>query len=181
MTNVSPADNLSALTRHIETRFHARHREQLPKLAGLAEKVETIHFGEEHVPEGLADLLQRMIGMLEIHMKKEELLLFPAIRHSGNAGGRVPVAALRADHDNHAHEIATIRRLTADLVVPQGACRIWAALYAGLAEFLSDLAEHIRLENDVLFPHLEAAMGAEQHAGASLAPAPGPPAQGRST
>ena len=69
----------ATLTRHIETRFHARHREQLPALTALAEKVETIHFGDEHVPEGLADLLERMIGALEVHMKKEELVLFPAL------------------------------------------------------------------------------------------------------
>ena len=45
--------------------------------------------------------------------------------------------------------------LTADLRLPPGACRIWTALYAGLEEFLSDLTEHIRLENDVLFPPFE--------------------------
>jgi regulator of cell morphogenesis and NO signaling len=148
-------DDPAALTRHIETRFHARHREQLPALAALAEKVETVHFGDDHVPEGLADLLQQMIGTLEVHMKKEELILFPAIRRGGGPGIANPIAVMRADHDDHAREVAEIRRLTADLRLPQGACRTWTALYAGLDEFLADLAEHIRLENDVLFPPFE--------------------------
>jgi regulator of cell morphogenesis and NO signaling len=39
--------------------------------------------------------------------------------------------------------------------VPEGACRTWTALYAGLGAFLDDLAEHIRLENEVLFPPFE--------------------------
>ena len=148
-------DDPAALTRHIESRFHARHREQLPALAALAEKVETVHFGDDHVPEGLASLLQRMIGALEVHMKKEELILFPAIRKGGGPGIGTPIAVMRADHDDHAHDVAEIRRLTRDLGLPEGACRTWTALYAGLGEFLSDLEEHIRLENDVLFPPFE--------------------------
>lgn len=152
MTQSLHTDDPAALTRHIESRFHARHREQLPALAALAEKVETVHFGDDHVPEGLADLLQRMIGALEVHMKKEELILFPAIRKGGGPGIGTPIAVMRADHDDHAHDVAEIRRLTRDLGLPEGACRTWTALYAGLGEFLSDLEEHIRLENDVLFP-----------------------------
>lgn len=148
-------DDPAALTRHIESRFHARHREQLPALAALAEKVETVHFGDDQVPEGLADILQRMIGALEVHMKKEELILFPAIRKGSGPGIGMPIAAMRADHDDHAHDVAEIRRLTGDLGLPEGACRSWTALYTGLGEFLSDLEEHIRLENDVLFPPFE--------------------------
>ena len=155
MTQGLHTDDPAALTRHIESRFHARHREQLPALAALAEKVETVHFGDDHVPEGLADLLQRMIGALEVHMKKEELILFPAIRKGGGPGIGTPIAVIRADHDDHAQDVAEIRRLTGGLGLPEGACRSWTALYVGLGEFISDLEEHIRLENDVLFPPFE--------------------------
>ena len=41
------------------------------------------------------------------------------------------------------------------LTLPQGACRTWTSLYAGLDEFITDLEEHMRLENDVLFPQFE--------------------------
>ena len=155
MTQSLHTDDPAALTRHIESRFHARHREQLPALAALAEKVETVHFGDDHVPEGLADLLQRMIGALEVHMKKEELILFPAIRKGGGPRIGTPIAVMRADHDDHAQDVAEIRRLTGDLGLPEGACRSWTALYVGLGEFISELEEHIRLENDVLFPPFE--------------------------
>jgi regulator of cell morphogenesis and NO signaling len=62
---------------------------------------------------------------------------------------------MRADHDDHSRDVAEIHRLTRGLSKPDGACRTWTDLYAGLGEFLSDLAEHIRLENDVLFPPFE--------------------------
>ena len=90
-------------------------------------------------------------------MKKEELILFPAIRRGGMPGIENPIAAMRADHDDHQTEVAQIRALTGDLTLPPGACRTWTALYAGLAAFLDDLDAHIRLENEVLFPGFETA------------------------
>jgi regulator of cell morphogenesis and NO signaling len=122
MTHAAPPQDPAALTRYIEATYHARHREQLPRLAHLAERVETVHFGDDNVPEGLSGLLERMIGEMEVHMKKEELILFPAIRKGGMPGIAQPIAVMRADHDNHATEVAEIRRLTGGLVLPEGAC-----------------------------------------------------------
>jgi regulator of cell morphogenesis and NO signaling len=155
MADAAPIHDAAELTRYIETRYHARHRQQLPPLAEMAEKVENVHFGDDDVPEGLSSVLRRMIGEMEVHMKKEELILFPAIRKGGGPGIENPIAVMRADHDDHATEVAEIRRLTAGLSLPQGACGTWTALYAGLDEFITDLEEHMRLENDVLFPQFE--------------------------
>lgn len=154
MTKPPPPPDPAGLTRHIEAEYHAKHRAQLPQLAALSEKVEAVHAGQTNVPAGLAEVLRRMIGVLEVHMKKEELILFPAIR---NAAARLdaPIAAMRADHDDHQAEIAQIRRLTNGLTLPDGACRSWTRLYSEVDEFLDDLGEHIRLENDVLFPQFE--------------------------
>lgn len=154
-SDAAPVHDAAELTRFIERRYHARHRAQLPALAEMAERVETVHSGDAHVPEGLSDLLQRMIGEMEVHMKKEELILFPAIRNGGGPDIRQPIAVMRADHDGHDRDLAEIRRLTGNLALPQGACRTWTALYSGLGEFAEDLGEHMRLENDVLFPQFE--------------------------
>lgn len=155
MTEDPAPSDPTALTRYIETRYHARHREQLPQLAAMAERVEDVHFGDEAVPEGLSALLRQMIGEMEVHMKKEELILFPAIRKGGMPGIENPIAVMRADHAGHEREVAEIRRLTANLSLPDGACGTWTGLYRGLTEFLADLTEHMRLENDVLFPQFE--------------------------
>ena len=156
MPDTAPIHDAAELTRYIETRYHARHRQQLPDLAALAEKVETVHSGAKGLPAGLSGILRRMIGEMEVHMKKEELILFPAIRKGGAPGIENPIAVMRADHDDHDREVAEMRRLTHDLTLPAGACRTWTALYTGLAEFIDDLSEHMRLENDVLFPQFEA-------------------------
>lgn len=155
MTDSAPIDDAARLTLYIEQRYHARHREQLPRLASMAEKVENVHFGAEGVPAGLSDVLRRLIGELEVHMKKEELILFPAIRRGGAPGIEQPIAVMRADHDDHVGDVAEIRRLTGGLALPEGACGTWTALYSGLAEFVGDLEEHVRLENEVLFPPFE--------------------------
>jgi regulator of cell morphogenesis and NO signaling len=155
MTDAAPTHDAAALTEHIETRYHARHRAQLPELAALAEKVEAVHAGAPEAPAGLAALLRSMIGDMEAHMKKEELILFPAIRQGGRPGIDQPIAVMRADHDDHAAEVARIRQLTRDLTLPVGACRKWTALYECLGAFIGDLEEHMRLENDVLFPQFE--------------------------
>ena len=155
MTDTAPADDAAELTRHIETRYHERHRAQLPLLVEMAEKVETVHSEDKAVPSGLADILRRMIGEMEVHMKKEELILFPAIRAGGGEGIEQPIAMMRADHDEHDRELAEIRRLTRDLTLHEGACGTWTGLYEGLAEFMADLTEHMRLENKVLFPQFE--------------------------
>lgn len=154
MSDHVPAET-GPLIDHIIRRYHDTHRRQLPDLADLARKVETVHFGDPDVPEGLNRHLEGMVGTLEVHMKKEELILFPALRGGRTEGVEGPIAVMRADHDDHAADVATIRTLTADLTLPDGACRTWSALYDGLREFLDDLETHIRLENEVLFPRFE--------------------------
>ena len=149
-------DNSSDITRYIEKTYHARHREELPRLAALAAKVERVHADSPEVPAGLADLLHRMIGEREVHMKKEELILFPAIRNGGAPGIANPIAAMRGDHDEHGASISHILELTRGLTPPEDACGSWRALYAGLEDFIAELEAHIKLENEVLFPRFAA-------------------------
>lgn len=155
MSNVEVKDP-AALTDHIEAFFHARHREQLPPLVEMARKVEAVHAADPDVPAGLADALRQLLGELEVHMRKEELILFPAMRRGGAPGIENPIAMMRADHEDHVRELATIRTLASGLVLPPAACGTWTALYHGLGEFVADFEEHLRLENDVLFPMFEA-------------------------
>ena len=155
MSDAAPIHDAADLTRHIETRYHARHRWQLQTHIKLAEMIEDLHEPDHDLPEGPTAILRRLTGEMEVHMKKEELLVFPLIRKGSGAPLAERIALMRADHDDHGCEIARIRHLTDNLTLPEGACTPWATLYEGLAEFIADLSEHIRLENDVLFPQFE--------------------------
>ena len=156
MTQATDLDPI-ALTHHLETRYHAHHREQLPPLIELAAKVESVHAGAAGVPVGLAERLRVLMHELDHHMQKEELILFPAIRAGGGQGLEYPIAAMREDHADHLGSIAELQAMTNHATAPADACRSWTALYAGVREFWEDLAEHIRLENEVLFPQYEPA------------------------
>ncbi|MCB1992368.1 MAG: iron-sulfur cluster repair protein YtfE [Geminicoccaceae bacterium] len=150
-------EETGALIDHIQTRYHDVHRRQIPELIELSSKVELVHLTHPDVPTGLADALERILGELEVHMKKEELILFPAMRRQAAARLATPIGVMRHNHDSHGRFLEEMARLTDDCVPPQGACRSWQALYAGAAQLRADLMEHIHLENNVLFPRFEAA------------------------
>ncbi len=145
----------SALIEHIQTRYRETHRRQLPELLALSRKVETVHADHPEVPAGLADLLEQMIGDMEVHMKKEELILFPAMRNRSAGGLGAPISQMRHDHDDHDRDLQHVHALTGGCIPPEDACQTWQALYAGLAQFKADLTEHIHLENNILFPRFE--------------------------
>jgi regulator of cell morphogenesis and NO signaling len=146
-----------ALIDHILTSYHAMHRADLASLVPLAERVEQVHANDPNAREGLARALATFAREMEDHMAKEEMILFPAMRAGGGAGLTHPIAVMRADHDDHAENIALIRQLTDDLTPPEHACGSWRSLYGGTATLLDELAAHIALEDDVLFPRFEPA------------------------
>ncbi len=150
----SPHDT-DALITFIETRFHAVHRRELPELVRLARQVEAIHKAHPAAPPGLADLLQRIEWDLEAHMQKEEQGLFPSMRH-GEHPAPAAIALMLDDHEDHAANLQRLVALTGDFSIPENASPTWRALYAGARKLAGDIVEHIRIENDVLFPRFAA-------------------------
>lgn len=132
---------------HILTRYHQRHREQLPELIRLAQRVEHVHFDKVCCPHGLTEFLHELREELELHMQKEEQILFPMLRHgSGFAYG--PIGMMRYEHKQHGSALRRLGQLTNEMRAPQWACSTWKALYRGLQDLSDDLVQHIHLEND---------------------------------
>lgn len=137
---------------HLLNRFHAPHKEDLPRLLLMASKVEKVHGDKPACPRGLAALIEKMSTDLHLHMRKEEEILFPMIgRGQGQMAGP-PIECMQQEHIEAGDELAKIRELTNDHTPPEGACGTWTALYLGLAEFERELMKHVHLENYVLFP-----------------------------
>ncbi|HET7605981.1 MAG TPA: iron-sulfur cluster repair di-iron protein [Sphingomicrobium sp.] len=159
LDGASPSDlptDTAELIDHILERYHETHRRQLPELIQLSRRVEQVHAGKPGVPAGLADILHQALGELEVHMRKEELMIFPAMRRTDVARQLDgPTAMLREDHSDQGAMLEQISAMTDDFTVPEGACATWRALYAGAAEFKHDLVEHIHIENNILFPRFE--------------------------
>lgn len=139
---------------HIITRFHNRHREQLPELITLAEKVENVHGDRDDCPIGVAAQLEKIYAELSQHLMKEEQILFPMIKMGNYAMASMPIRVMEMEHDEAGQDVEVIKSLTNNCTPPADACFSWKALYSGINEFIDDLMHHIHLENNILFPRV---------------------------
>jgi regulator of cell morphogenesis and NO signaling len=166
---------LTELADHIERRHHAFMKEQLPRLDRLFGRVLQVH-GEAHgdVLEPLRTTFDALSEEIEMHLMKEEQVLFPFIRsmeaHAEGRGPRAvihcitvrnPVSQMEREHENAGSALAKMRELTTGYSLPDDACESFRALYDGLQALERDLHEHIHLENNILFPR---AVGIEMEA-----------------
>ncbi len=145
----------TALIDHILMHYHDAHRRQLPELIRMAAKVEAVHAGHVAAPTGLAALLTTMHSELLQHMEKEESILFPMLERGGNPFVVHPIGVMRTEHEEHAERLQHLLALTRNATPLADACTTWQQLCAGVREFVDDLQQHIRLENEVLFPQFE--------------------------
>jgi regulator of cell morphogenesis and NO signaling len=163
--------SLSRLIQHIVRLHHQDIRQDLPRLVELVHAVAEKH--AKRAP-GLGEV-EKLIAELHVdlseHIGKEEQVLFPyiaqlhdeppmAFRPPQAGFSRVgqPVFIMVQEHEREKLIVAKLRQLTDDLKPPVWACSAFVALYSGLRAFAERFQEHIRLENDVLFPramHME--------------------------
>jgi regulator of cell morphogenesis and NO signaling len=149
---------LSALIDHIVTTYHDSLREELPRLQSLARKSSRVHGARAPQLLRLAAIVDDLSADLLTHMRKEELMLFPAIR--AIAQGRdqaaiaisAPIAVMEHEHDRAGAMLSDLRDITSGYTAPAWACATVRALYDGLSELESTMHVHVHLENNVLFP-----------------------------
>ena len=158
-------ESLESLSAHIVAKHHAYVKNELPRLAQLAQKVVNRHGSTKPELPLIAATLMQLDEELTQHLAKEETVLFPYIarlEQSVNNGtpkphscfGTVsnPIAMMTQEHDAAGALIAEIRRLSQNFTTPEGACPTFHAFYDGLREFEQDLHQHIHLENNIYFP-----------------------------
>ncbi len=155
------AASLTDLADHIERTHHVYLRDVLPRLIDLMEKVREAHckrHGE------LADVQRTFMALkdeLEMHMMKEEQVLFPMIRamekgdvsataHCGGLDN--PIRVMEHEHEYAGNALARLRDLTGGYVPPEDACPSYRAMLDALTELEFDLHQHIHKENNILFP-----------------------------
>ncbi len=157
-----PADKLAD---HIQNKHHRYVEEKIPLIMQNLEKLCNVH-GLAH-PElfEIAEQFNLSSGELAMHMKKEELVLFPFIKNmvaSKEKSKRVskpyfdtvqnPIKMMKHEHDIEGARFQRINELTDGYVLPKDACNTYGVTFAMLKEFEEDLHLHIHLENNILFP-----------------------------
>ena len=150
------------LADYIVNVHHNYVRENGPVIAGLASKVANRH-GDRH-PElfALSEQLQLLLADLYQHLVKEENVLFPAIKKLASAQSDPQiadnisiasvVALMEQEHESAGDDLRSLRTITNQYQLPDGACNSYTYLFEKLREFEGDLFNHIHLENNILFP-----------------------------
>jgi regulator of cell morphogenesis and NO signaling len=156
---------LDFLVDYIINNHHQYVRRMIPVITLHADKVASVH-GKNH-PETLriADLFLAVREELEMHMMKEERILFPQIKQmvltqKENSQffqppfGTIqnPIRMMEFEHTSAGDALSQIRELSNNYTHPEDACNTFKALFSELKEFEEDLHKHIHLENNILFP-----------------------------
>lgn len=158
--------SLRELIRHIVGKHHEYLKLELPRLGQRLDKVMRVYGEQDHATlSPLPQLFGGLRSELDLHMHKEEEILFPFIdrvESAVNSGmpappapfGSVanPIAMMEHEHDNAGAALKGMRECTRDFAVPEYACVTYRSLLEGLRELEQDLHIHIHLENNILFP-----------------------------
>jgi len=159
------AIEMPVLIDHIVETHHHYVEKTIPILNTYLNKLCQVH-GERH-PElfQVFDLFRDCGDALTMHMKKEELTLFPFINKmvkTQSEGGSLndahfghinnPISMMEAEHAEEGARFEKIAELTNQYTCPPDGCQTYRVAYAVLKEFENDLHKHIHLENNILFP-----------------------------
>lgn len=147
----------ASLAAYIVETHHDYLRRELPRLHAMAARVAKVHGGHTPSVAEVFAVFEQLFVELDSHLRKEEEILFPAIKAADASGATEwtldgPVAQMIEEHDDAGEALARLRVLTNDYTPPAEACNTWRALFSGLEELEADLHRHIHLENHVLFP-----------------------------
>jgi regulator of cell morphogenesis and NO signaling len=156
---------IDLLADYIQQKHHRYIEEKTPVLKQYLEKLCKVH-GEQH-PElfEITEEFNESAGELAMHMKKEELVLFPFIRKMVAAQRakqslrqphfetvKNPIQMMLQEHDVEGDRFKKISKLSNSYLPPEDACNTYRVTYALLKQFEDDLHLHIHLENNILFP-----------------------------
>ena len=156
---------IDLLADYIEKKHHRYVEEKTQEIKPYLDKICHVH-GERH-PElfEIKEHFNATAGELAMHMKKEELVLFPFVRkmaktkqegtkletpHFGTIEN--PIQMMMNEHTTEGDRFRKIESLSNNYTPPQDACNTYRVTFALLKEFEADLQLHIHLENNILFP-----------------------------
>lgn len=156
---------LDLLADYIERKHHRYVEEKTQEIIPYLDKIARVH-GQRH-PELLEinEHFKATAGELAMHMKKEELMIFPYIKKLVKAqqdnssvakpnfeSVQYPIQAMMDDHTTEGERFRKIEALSNNYTPPEDGCNTYRVTFALLQEFEQDLHLHIHLENNILFP-----------------------------
>lgn len=150
--------NNTDLVDYIVFTHHGYLRKELPLLSEYVTKILRVHGANQSNLLKLHELFHQLKEELEQHLVDEEAFIFPFIKQFDNEPSAElsseiaeRIQKLEADHDAAGNLLKTMRAVTYDYQLPEGACRTYTLTYQMLEGLESDMFQHVHLENNILF------------------------------
>ena len=155
---------IDVLSDYIVETHHSYVEKSISPLKQYLDKLCKVH-GDRH-PElfEVRELFFASADALIMHMKKEELILFPffkklaKLKKEGGAYEKPhfetvenPIAMMHHEHEVEGGRFRKIAEFTGNYTPPTDACTTYRVTFSMLKEFEEDLHKHIHLENNILF------------------------------
>ena len=156
---------LNEICTYIVKRHHAYVHENSRFLKSNFEKLFKMH-GEQY-PELLKiiELFNVFTEDFTLHMRKEEMMLFPYIHGLESAKKENsplpkspfhsisdPIVMMISEHLTEGQDFNKICELYENIRIPKDSCITYEVTYKQLMDFQNDLHIHIQIENNILFP-----------------------------
>ncbi|MCB1053300.1 MAG: DUF542 domain-containing protein [Acidobacteria bacterium] len=154
-------DEMVSLIEHIKRRYHDSARQTMHVLVKLSEHI--LAAGNSTLPSELFQKLRWVFQDLELHMQKEERILFPylvaMLTESENPEACFdtpdsPMKVMEAEHNDASLVMREIKELSHNFQLTAKDDSHHRMFMRELERFYMDLKQHIHLENNVLFPHI---------------------------
>jgi len=157
---------LDALAEYIVKTYHRNADKQILVIKPALEKASQ-EYGERYPALlEIKKLFDEAAGVIAVHQKKEELILFPFIRKMADAkknnkefvkppatkSVESPVDMLTHEHYKQSDLFQKIADLSQDYTSPGGIDGTFKGSLRLLKEFELNLHKHLHLENNILFP-----------------------------
>jgi regulator of cell morphogenesis and NO signaling len=152
------------LISYILIHHHFYVKQSMPTILQHIKKVVEKH--GTHFPY-MRKVIQLFIAIkeeMELHMQKEEMILFPRIKEIetlvankkeikfANSYINGPISLMEMEHVHAGSTLYEIRQLTKDYTPPLEACTTFKVCMIELKKFEENLHKHVHLENNLLFP-----------------------------
>ena len=157
--------NCDCLTDYIIQTHHHYVIKAIPQILPMAQKVVEVHGAKHAELIIIQSLFQQLSNEMLLHMKKEELVLFPYIKKLAQAefdgkgidrpafeSIKTPISVMKTEHETVGIILNRLSQLSKDYTPPEDACHTFRDLFGELKEFQDDLHMHAHLEDNILFP-----------------------------
>ncbi len=157
--------SLDALMEHIVERHHQYLRCELPVMElTITRSAEMRGRGDASTLVPLVRIFRYFRRELELHLRKEEEVLFPLIRRLETAfqnGDKLPrfrfgplanpIDIMEEDHAAEKRELEKMLALTGNYSGPSDVAALYRSLFERIRAVDADMHRHVYLENEILF------------------------------